>query len=206
MTPPVTSTPQSPPPADATASTAPRASGLELSPELAAAVAGDRAAAAHVLRAALPRVRNLVRYLVRRDADVDDIAQEALVAIARGLGSYRGEGSFHAWCDRITAREALRQQRRAHARAAQEREVAIAEEAHATVAHASERWLERRRAVAWLDTLPDAQREVIVLHHVMGLSVPEIAEELESPAETVRTRLRLGMQKLRLRASTEEAR
>ncbi len=38
---------------------------------------------------------------------------------------------------------------------------------------------------------------MLVLHHVLGLSVPEIAEELSAPFETVRSRLRIGIAKLR---------
>ena len=38
---------------------------------------------------------------------------------------------------------------------------------------------------------------LLVLHHVLGLSVPEISEEIGAPSETVRSRLRLGMSKLR---------
>ena len=38
---------------------------------------------------------------------------------------------------------------------------------------------------------------MLVLHHVLGLSVPDIASELALPFETVRSRLRLGMARLR---------
>ena len=48
-----------------------------------------------------------------------------------------------------------------------------------------------------LDQLPDEQRHVLVLHHVVGLSAPEVADELAIPFETVRSRLRLGMARLR---------
>src|ERR1700712_4122621 len=44
-----------------------------------AAARGDRGAAEQLLRSLLPRVRNLVRYFVRGDAEVDDLAQESLV-------------------------------------------------------------------------------------------------------------------------------
>lgn len=167
-------------------------------PDLEAARAGDRAALARLLRALLPRLRNLVRYLVRGDAEVDDIAQEAMVAIVRGLGSYRGEGSFQSWCDRITAREALRQRRHLRARRTESLE---AQDEGSLEGHASpETWLERRRAVALLDQLPEAQRDAVVLHHLGGFSLPELAEELSIPMETARSRLRLGMQKLRAHA------
>jgi RNA polymerase sigma-70 factor (ECF subfamily) len=55
----------------------------------------------------------------------------------------------------------------------------------------------RRQTARCLDALPVEQREAIVLHHVVGLSVPELATELAIPFETARSRLRLGMEKLR---------
>lgn len=64
-------------------------------------------------------------------------------------------------------------------------------------------YVARRRAVRMLDTLSDEQRRAVVLHHVVGLSVPEVAEELSIPFETARSRLRLGMGKLRRHAQHE---
>src|SRR5215470_15479869 len=75
-----------------------------LDPRIRAAAGGDRQAAHALCRELLPRVRNLVRYLLRGDARVDDVAQEALIAVLRGLGSFRGDGRFESWVDRIVAR------------------------------------------------------------------------------------------------------
>src|SRR6187397_2835086 len=52
----------------------------------------------------LPRVRNLVRYLVRGDRDVDDLSQDALLSILQGLPGYRAEGAFRSWADRVVVR------------------------------------------------------------------------------------------------------
>jgi len=57
--------------------------------------------------------------------------------------------------------------------------------------------LSRRRFVLLLDQLPLDQRHALVLHHVVGLNVDEIAAETGARRETVRTRLRLGRLKLR---------
>jgi RNA polymerase sigma-70 factor (ECF subfamily) len=163
---------------------------------IAAAVAGDRRALDSLVSEMLPRIRNLVRYLVRGDSDADDMAQEALVAIVRGLPSYRGEGSLSAWADRVAVRETfanLRRVRRARAQVDAGADLA-------SVPHPDgppDDYAERRRAAKLLDQLPDDQRHVLVLHHVLGLSVPEISEEIGAPFETVRSRLRLGMSKLR---------
>src|SRR5436853_381984 len=48
-----------------------------------------------------------------------------------------------------------------------------------------------------LDGLPDAQRQALVLHHVVGMSVPELAAELGVSFDTAKSRLRLGMERLR---------
>lgn len=161
-----------------------------------ATVGGDRAAAEQLLRTLLPRVRNLVRYFVRGDAEVDDLAQESLVAILRGLSGYRGEGSVHAWCDRIVVRTVFAHLRRT--RTSERRHVEYTPDlAPVPSGESAHGFLTRRRAVRALDELPDEQRAVLVLHHVTGLSVRQISEELGVAFETVRSRLRLGMARLR---------
>lgn len=171
---------------------------------VAAAARGDRAAAEALLAELLPRVRNLVRYLVRGDRDVDDIAQEALIAIARGFASYRGEGTLTAWVDRIVARATfayLRRERREPGYDTSGPDLAI-------VPHPDDgpdQYAERRQLVRLLDDIPDDQRHVLVLHHALGLSIPEIAESLAVSAETVRSRLRLGKAKLRALGQMDEA-
>lgn len=160
---------------------------------IAAAARGDRAAAQALCRDLLPRVRNLVRYLVRGDAMVDDIAQEGLIAILRGLPSYRGEGRFESWADRIVARTAFATLRRVRGRAETSRD--MVDERAETVA--GDEYVMRREVAVALDVLPSEQREALVLHFATGMTVPEIAELTGAPHETVRSRLRLGKAALR---------
>ena len=163
---------------------------------VAAAIAGDRRALETVVARLLPRLRNLVRYLVRGDADADDIAQEAAVAVVRGLPSFRGDGTLESWADRVAVRETfacLRRARRARERIDRSADLSA-------VPHPGggpDAYAERRRTAALLDELPDEQRHAVVLHHVLGLSVPEIAVEMGAPMETVRSRLRIGIGRLR---------
>jgi RNA polymerase sigma-70 factor (ECF subfamily) len=164
--------------------------------DVEAARAGDRAAAARLVAATLPRVRNLVRYLIRGDEDVEDVAQEALVLVLRGLGGYRGEGSFRSWADRVVARSTFAWLDRRKA----ERERALEAIELATGAPetgAIDEYLLRRKMARALDMLPFEQRHALVLHHVLEMSVPEVAEEVRAPVETVRSRLRLGRLRLR---------
>lgn len=168
------------------------------------AQAGDREAAEQLLLEHLPRIRNLVRYLLRYDHDVDDVAQLALMEIMRSLPSYSGEGSFKAWSDRITARAAfhhLRRRRHERMREDVNPELTLV----ASEGESPDQYSLRREAVRVLDELPMDQRNVLVLHHVLGFSVPEVSSELNIPAETVRSRLRLGMEKLRQKLSGKGA-
>lgn len=169
-----------------------------------AAQAGDGAATRQLLGRALPRARNLVRYLVRGDRDVDDIAQEALVALVRGIRTYRAEGPFEAWVDRVVVRATFSYLKRR--RAEPQLTVLDSESLRAGTApgtSAADQYAVRRRVVAVLDELAEEQRVVLVLHHVLEMSVPEIAAETGAPAETVRSRLRLARARLRAIAQAE---
>jgi len=166
-------------------------------PRVEAAASGDRAAAQSLLLELLPRVRNLVRYLCRGDSEVDDIAQLALCEILRSLRTYRNEGSLHGWIDRITVRVTLRRLRQRR-NDEQRREASIPElRAVSAKPEQPDEHTLRRQTARYLDALPVEQREAIVLHHIVGLSVPEVSAELSIPFETARSRLRLGMEKLR---------
>lgn len=142
-------------------------------------------------------MRNLVRFLSPSDADVDDVTQVACVEVLQSLHSWRGDASLDSWALRITARVARRHAGKAG------RERVLRDEATPELRAVREppeppdRYLERRQFVRLLDELASAQREVLVLHHVMGMSVPEVAVELGIPFETARSRLRLGRKRLR---------
>jgi RNA polymerase sigma-70 factor, ECF subfamily len=166
-------------------------------PRIAAAAHGDRAAASALLGELLPRTRNVVRFLLRGDTEVDDFAQNALIEVLRSLPGFRGESTFTTWADRITVRTVLRQlgrrQREREQRSHAEPELRAL---HGTT-EAGEDYSARRRLARVLDTLPEAQRQALVMHHVVGMSVPELAAELGVSFDTAKSRLRLGMERLR---------
>jgi RNA polymerase sigma-70 factor (ECF subfamily) len=172
-------------------------------PRISAAAAGDRAAAQVLCRELLPRVRNLVRYLLRGDARVDDVAQEALIAVLRGLGTFRGDGRFESWVDRVVARTTFAAIRRLRAET-QPGEHAVEGEPGGD--DSGNTYALRRELALALDRLPADQRESLVLHFAVGMTVPEIAEAAAAPIETVRSRLRLGKAALREALGGRDAR
>jgi RNA polymerase sigma-70 factor (ECF subfamily) len=175
-------------------------------PRIAQAAAGDRDAARSLVRELMPRVRNLVRYLAKGDSDTDDMAQDALVTVLRDLRSYRGDGPFEAWCDRVVARLTIARLRRGRRQGALLATGERPDLIPIAAAAAGEHYFERRLVVRALDALPVEQQQAMVLHHVLGLSVDEVAAEVGAPSETVRSRLRLGKEKMRERLDPDESR
>jgi RNA polymerase sigma-70 factor (ECF subfamily) len=161
----------------------------------AGARGGDTRALEQLLLALLPRTRNLVRYLIGGDPDVDDVAQTALWAIARKLHTFEGRSVLTAWTDRIVARAAFAEIRRRATRPKTAPETPL--ESVPTTGAVNADYLARRWMVRLLDQLPLEQREAVVLHHVMEWTVPEVAEETGAGEETVRSRLRLAKARLR---------
>jgi len=160
------------------------------------AAAGDRDAQAWIVSALLPGVRRVARALLRSAADADDAAQLAMLAILRSAGTYRGEAELEAWARRITARTVFK-----YLRARRQHEgllplaVTEVERTAATAAPESSGHDVR----AYLDALPELQREAITLHHALGYTVEEIAEITEASPNTVKSRIRVGIASLRKR-------
>jgi RNA polymerase sigma-70 factor (ECF subfamily) len=165
--------------------------------DVRAAVSGDAVAVRAVVLRLLPRVRNLVRFLSRGDQDTDDVAQDALLAVLRDLASYREESRFEAWADRVVSRIAIAAARGRRARVVRTTvgpmELTLVKDP--TVP--PDEYTARRDVVRLLDELPNEQREVLVLHYLLGLTVSEVAVEVGAPCETVRSRIRLAKARLR---------
>ncbi len=153
----------------------------------------DLAALTEVLA---PRVRRLARHLSLRDAD--DGCQEVFRQLALALPGFRGESSPETWAHRIAVRTLLRVRRQGRRRSerepnASELSLSIDETALASFAHepftlliARER---RERVHAALDALSPPLRDALVLRVLEQLSYAEIADALELPLGTVKSRI-----------------
>jgi RNA polymerase sigma-70 factor (ECF subfamily) len=133
-------------------------------------------------------------------AEVEDVAQEAVLRAYDALATYRGEAPFEAWLCRIALNVA-----RDYQRSAWRRRVTLFERVPAGDAGAGDspdaeverRELQRRvrQAVA---ALPASQRVPIWLHYFEGFSLAEVARLEGVPEGTVRSRLRAGLRRLSL--------
>jgi len=136
----------------------------------------------------------------------EEVAQDAFHAVWRQAGSYRTErGSVRTWLLAICRHAAIDWRRTRGKRV--EREVTIDAAAElVSDARVDERVLtalraERVRAV--VRELPDEQRQVLALAFWGGYSQSEIAARTDTPLGTVKSRVRLAMNKLRERLEEE---
>ena len=160
--------------------------------------AGDKAAFDLLVRKYQHRVLKLVSRFVSDAAEAEDVAQEAFLKAYRALASFRGDSAFYTWLYRIainTAKNALVSNRRRpvdfdldlqdpeqydrHARLKEgdtPEGVLLTEEIRDVVERAMEQ-------------LPEDLRTAIVLRELEGLSYEEIAEAMDCPVGTVRSRI-----------------
>lgn len=172
--------------------------------ELMAAVAAREEAALGALYDRHARSVYTLAMRITRDPGVaEEITQEIFLRVWRSAGQYSADrGRFANWLLRMTHHLAIDQLRRRQARPAvvastDDRQILGIPDGAINVEE--EAWLNARRAMVTtaLEQLPDAQRRVIELAYFGGLTHVEIAARLGDPLGTVKTRLRLGLLKLR---------
>ena len=144
-------------------------------------------------------------FRVLRDPHLaEDISQEVFVRLWRKPDSYVAErGRFLTWLISVTRNRAVdevrtRGRRQRHETASPEEQERELPAGAANDPALNAQLAEQRRIVrAALAELPPDQRQVIELAYFGGLTQREIADRLAQPLGTVKTRIRLGMQKLR---------
>lgn len=140
---------------------------------VARAKEGDREAVRFLYLRYADNVYGYVRSIVRDEYEAEDVTQHVFAKLMTVIGKYEErEVSFSAWILRVARNVALDQMRQRRPIPCEEiREPEIRDEEES----AHHRSLMLRDALA---TLPDEQREVIVLRHLVGLSPGEIAGRL----------------------------
>lgn len=139
---------------------------------------------------------NVAYRLAGNEDDANDLAQEALLRVRKGLESYQ-PGSMEAWLSRIVTNvfldEVRRRKRRPVDALPDDPDRLLPPSAAADTA--TDKLSDEVQAA--LRTLPEDFRAAVVLCDVVGLSYEEIAEALEVPVGTVRSRIHRGRRLLR---------
>ena len=157
------------------------------------AQAGDRAALDTLLRRHYDRIYGLCRRMTGGDADAADAAQEALIAIVRGLPRFDGRAAFSTWAYRVATNACLDEIRRRRRRP-DPAEVGTDGSAPAPRGEPglADSVSDRLDIDAALVRLPVEFRAVVVLRDHLGMDYAAIAEALDIPIGTVRSRLARG--------------
>ena len=142
--------------------------------------------------------------VIGREEDARDVAQDAFLRAFRSLHGFKGQAKFSSWLYRITlnlCRDWIRRERRTPVSPAPDGVDIIELAAESAPLESIEDLVSRRelgRAVEKaMSMLPEEQRTAIILKEYHGLTFQEIADLLDCPLSTVKTRLYQGLTVLR---------
>jgi len=162
---------------------------------------GDRDAYERLAREVTPRLF-LIASRVLRDRDAaEDAVQQTLVAIWRDLGSLRDPDRFDGWAYRMVVRYC-----RSEDRSRRRRRVEVINVSATVVAPGDDiaDVALRDQLGRAFDGLSHDHRVVVVLHHLMGVPLGEIAEILDVPYGTVGSRLHHALRVMRAAIEADE--
>jgi RNA polymerase sigma-70 factor, ECF subfamily len=185
------------------------AAGMEISDDqiIERTLAGETDAFGLLVRRWERPIYGLSLRMLGRDEDARDVCQETFLAAFRNLRKFRGDAKFSSWLYRIALNACHTRLRKTGGAREQSidqeddqgRPFELADEATEI---APER-LQRDQLAALvrraLQALPPEMRQVIVMKEYEELTFAEIAEVLEIPISTVKSRLYTGLQQMRVR-------
>jgi len=144
------------------------------------------------------KVANLISRYIRDPAEVLDVTQEAFIKAYRALPKFRGESAFYTWLYRVainTAKNHLAAQSRRppqddiEAETAEQMDMGTRLKENATPEHLAMQDEIARTIKSALEALPEELRTALSLREFEGLSYEEIAEAMDCPIGTVRSRI-----------------
>src|SRR3546814_822686 len=145
------------------------------------------------------KIMRLLSRMIRDPSEIEDVAQEAFIKAYRALPQFRGDSAFYTWLYRIAINTARNWQvangRRPSTPTAIENEdgETFSQIDNLTDISTPESMMASRQVVetvnAAIDALPEDFRTAIVLREIEGLSYEEIAQSMDCPIGTVRSRI-----------------
>ncbi len=155
--------------------------------------AGDTGATRELFELLIDDVHRILNRLLARDVDHDDLCQEVLLALHRGIRRFRFESSFRTWMYSVCVHIAYRHRW-------QSRRARIIDLPATPPATPEESLLLREESVAVqraLARMKPKKSTVYVLLELEGLPVAEVAAAVGAPVATVHTRLHHARRELR---------
>ena len=151
---------------------------------------GDREAFGALVEQYRDNVYRLAYRMCGNAYDADEAAQEAFVAAWRALPNFRGDAKFSTWLYRLTTNAAIDVMRREkrHQTVGDGEMVDLADDADSPQ-ETVERTEQQEAMQKALATLSEEYREVLLLRYMEELDYAEIAEGLQLPSGTVKSRI-----------------
>lgn len=150
---------------------------------------------------------NVVLRSVRDRGRAEEIYQDVWMKVIERCDDFRGDAKFSTWLYTIARNLSIDHQRKMKFRAHASLEATpprsglpVAERAHnpgPSTEQLAIGGLVRQRIANAVEGLPDEQREVFLLRQLQGLAFKEIAEVVGVPANTVKSRMRYALERLR---------
>jgi RNA polymerase sigma-70 factor (ECF subfamily) len=156
---------------------------------------GDHEAFSELARAAVVRLDQAARLILRDPELARDAVQDALIRAWRDLPGIRDPERFDAWLHRIVVNACLDLARRRKRRPI---EVELSPLHHPSTADASAVVGQRDLIESVLRSLDPGGRAIVVLHYYLGMPLTEVAATLGIPVGTVKSRLHRALGEMRL--------
>lgn len=180
--------------------------GRELDRLARRAAKGDREAAATLLPLLGPSMLASVRAVLGAgNSDVEDVLQGSFVRTLESLQQYEERGSLHGFACRIATRTAVDHLRKRFGRGNRPVEFLPLNEAWAEdkPSGREDDPLDRISVGLFLEDLSAEQSETVILRMVLGYSIEDVARLMNTPVNTIRSRLRRARTSLRERLGIE---
>jgi RNA polymerase sigma-70 factor, ECF subfamily len=170
------------------------------------ALTGDAEAFGEIVQRWERRIFALAFGMLGREEDARDATQETFLAAFRNLRAFRGEAKVSSWLHRIAVNQCITRQRRAKVRneSALETEeeknaASFAAPVHYSPVRVVEGWETTAAVRLAVNSLPVELRQVVVMKEFEELTFKEIAEALDLPLSTVKSRLYTALKQLQMR-------
>ena len=178
------------------------AEALSLDTLVTQAQSGDAFAVECLLRVSYPKLLRLAKCLVRSEDVASDVVQDTMLALSMNIAGLKNPRAFDIWANQILRRRCFSHFRRRK----RERLVTADVDASAMMALVPDRdepdVVTRAELMQAVGSLGGKNREVVSLHYFLGLSLEEIAAEVDASVGAVKLRLHRARIELRSRLAS----